>query len=75
MILEAKHRVKRRIAKTCFATELVVIAILALTWFFGDADTAKNIEASTGLLGSILFGFNLIILGYMGISHHSDINQ
>ena len=72
-MIEAKHQVKRRIAKTSFAAILLTLAILLACIGFGNENTAKNLSAAAGSIAAILFFLTTIVLAYMGIVHHDSL--
>lgn len=74
-MLEAKHQVKRRIAKTSFVTMLLMIPSLFYIVLTGDENTAANLAASSGILIIILGCLTSIVMMYMGLSHHSDMQK
>lgn len=72
---EAKHRIKRGFAYISFASILLVLFTLVATWFWGNEETAENIQASSGIIIMILACLTTIVLGYLGLSHHADIKK
>ena len=72
-MIEAKHQVKRRIAKTSFVAILATLVALLVLIATGDENTARNLDAASGSIAAILAFLTLIVLGYMGITHHDSL--
>ena len=62
-------------AKTAFVSILVTLLILLLLIAFGDEHTALNLNAASGSIAAILSFLTLLVLGYMGITHHQDLKD
>ena len=70
-----KYKVRRRMAKTSFVFLMSVAAALVASWFWGGADTAAIITASTGVLTTVLLCFTGIVTAYFTSSHFDDQNE
>jgi uncharacterized integral membrane protein len=62
-------------AKTAFVAILLTLAILLVLIAIGDEHTALNLNAASGSIAAILAFLTMLVMGYMGISHHNDIKE
>jgi len=72
-MIEAKHQVKRRIAKTSFVTLLTFIPSIFYLIKTANEHTAAALNSSSGILVMIIGCLTAIILAYMGITHHDSL--
>jgi uncharacterized integral membrane protein len=70
-----KMRVRRRMAKTAFVTIILTLVTLLVFVGIGDKDTALNLNAASGSIAAILAFLTLLVMGYMGLVHHTDIKE
>lgn len=72
MVLDPKMRVRRRMAKTSFATIILGVFAMFGAIIWGDDGTAARLTAGQAVL-IFLFGFLTSIVGaYMGITAHAE---
>ncbi len=75
MTYDNKLKLRRRITKTCFSIIVLTILFCAGFVMFGDNENRENLKVAAGIIMSVLTFCTLIIGGYMGITHHGDLQD